>query len=32
VRAELSGLEFLEWQVYYARQAQRMELERLKAR
>lgn len=32
MRAELSNDEFLSWSVYYARNAQRMELERLKAR
>ncbi len=27
----MSGAEFLSWQMYYARKAQREELERLKA-
>lgn len=32
LRAELSSDEFTRWGVYYARMAQREELERLKAR
>lgn len=31
LRVEMSNDEVLSWSVYYARQAQRMELERLRA-
>jgi hypothetical protein len=31
LRGEMSAQEFLEWHMYYARKAQREELERLKA-
>lgn len=30
LRAEMSNAEFVRWSMYYARQAQRMELERLR--
>jgi len=32
LRAEMSADEFLRWGIYYARKAQREELERLKAK
>jgi len=32
LRVEMSAAEFLRWQMYYARKAQREELEMLKAR
>ena len=32
LRAELSQAEYVRWSVYYGRQAQRAELERLKAK
>jgi hypothetical protein len=32
MRARMSQAEYLAWQVYYARKAQREELERLKAK
>jgi hypothetical protein len=31
MRAELSNREFVDWQIYFARQAQTMELEKKKA-
>ncbi len=31
LRAEMDNGEFVRWQIYYARKAQREELERLKA-
>lgn len=31
LRAEMGNAEFVRWGMYYARQAQRMELERLRA-